>query len=116
MIMGERNRNSPMGPPARIGGRRRPITGSLPAPIVPGTPGYDENSHAPVIKMGSKRVNDIRHIIDMRKNRAEAPIAFGEDRGRGPHIGRYQPLNRNSRVALHTERTRLSDYSHRAKK
>lgn len=114
--MGERMRNGMLKFPLQAGGRRRPVTADQEAPITGGVPGYVVNDDAPVLKCGPQRENDMRHILDVRTNRAMAPHPFKSGRGRGPTATKNHPINHDSRIALHTERTQLRDYSHRAKK
>ena len=104
--MGERIRNQ------RIPYAVTPKKGRTFAPVIcPATPGFDILSPEAVLGMQRNRVNDVRHILDVRKSRAKAPDFSGRFQSQTVHH-----LNRNSRVALHTERTQLADRSHRAKK
>jgi hypothetical protein len=116
MTMGERMRNGMLKFPLQAGGRKRPITGNQEAPITGGVPGYAENSGEPVLTCGSHRENDMRHILDVRVSRAKAPNPFGSRHGGGPTVIKSHHINRDSKIALHTERTRLQDYGQRAKK
>jgi hypothetical protein len=49
-------------------------------------------------------------------SRAKAPNPFGSRHGGGPTVIKSHHINRDSKIALHTERTRLQDYGQRAKK
>lgn len=84
---------------------------AFPPVVTGGTPGYQHDDHEKgPLTARRDRSNDMRHILDVRRVAPLHPKLMGGNR-QNP----FMPINLDGRVALHTERKHLHDYSHRAK-
>jgi hypothetical protein len=87
------------------------VTGNVEAPVTRGQPGYAHDSRLGPIPAGPDRVNDMRHILDVRRVAGYGHILAGKQFSAKPMLA-----NRDGHIAGHTSREQIMDYRHRAKK